>query len=432
MLSFQASLPTLLSDLKKTSTKPASTRRSIPLFTLESQIKRSLRRHLKSLGFQKDEKGLLKPPEMTKDCFRKLHAAQRRSKLIRESDFIRKEWPQLKRYFADGRDISPEKIVAKLELVQTGTWQARLFRLACNSWSVPVSQGYGRRMRFLVWDDFNGKLIGLIALGDPVFNLHVRDESIGWNLKQKENLLVNLLDAYVLGAIPPYNMLLGGKLVACLICSKEVKDIFAKRYGHTRGIISKRKKHAELCLVTTTSALGRSSVYNRLKLGGTQLFTPIGFTSGWGHFHIPENLFGKMRQYLEDTDDNYLDNHRFGDGPNWKLRAVRKVLGKIGLSPDLMRHGIPREVFICQLASNAYEFLRQKTNKPNFRGLRTAEEISQMAIERWMAPRAVRRGEYRAWLKDDFAKRLVANEEAIWQQEDSQGPQQENRFVTSP
>jgi len=31
--------------------------------------------------------------------------------------------------------------------------------------------------------------------------------------------LVNVMDAYVLGAVPPYNMLLGGKLVASLVRS---------------------------------------------------------------------------------------------------------------------------------------------------------------------------------------------------------------------
>jgi len=38
-----------------------------------------------------------------------------------------------------------------------------------------VSRGYGRQ-RFLIWDQSNEKLIGLIALGDPVFNLRVRDQ----------------------------------------------------------------------------------------------------------------------------------------------------------------------------------------------------------------------------------------------------------------
>jgi hypothetical protein len=205
-------------------------------------------------------------------------------------------------------------------------------------------------------------------------------------------------------------LLLGGKLVASLICSREVKEIFSARYGHTRGIISKKQKHAELCLVTTTSALGRSSIYNRLRLNGETLFFPIGFTSGWGHFHIPDNLFSKMRRYLEETDDEYSDNHRFGDGPNWKLRAVRKVLSKVGLDPDLMRHGIPREVFVCPLASNARRFLTEKAEQPKFRGLKPVAEISRLALERWIVPRAERRPEFKLWQRDNLELSLVSSE----------------------
>jgi hypothetical protein len=377
---------------------------------LESQIKRDLRRHLKSLGFQKDEQGLLRPPSMTKECFRSLHAAQRKAKLSADSDFICESWPKLKFHFADGSDVVPSEISPRLELIQAGTWQSDLFRLACLTWSVPVSQGYGRRMRFLVWDDSNSKLIGLLALGDPVFNLRVRDNWIGWTLKQREERLVNLLDAYVLGAVPPYNALLGGKLIASLVCSVEVRDMFAARYGNTRGIISHKRKHAELCLVTTTSALGRSSIYNRLALNDSKLFTPIGYTSGWGHFHIPEGLFVKMRKYLEWSKDEYSGNHRFGDGPNWKLRAVRKVLGQVGLDPDLMRHGIPREVFVCQLASNARAFLTGKAKRPRFNGLKTVAEISRMALERWIVPRAERRPEFRLWQRDNLKALLVPSE----------------------
>ena len=33
-----------------------------------------------------------------------------------------------------------------------------------------LSNGFGRRLRFLVWDNHNGKLIGIIAIGDPGAN----------------------------------------------------------------------------------------------------------------------------------------------------------------------------------------------------------------------------------------------------------------------
>ena len=79
------------------------------------------------------------------------------------------------------------------------------------------------------------------------------------------------MDAYVVGAMPPYADLLGGKVVTSLIASKEVADLFDQRYGDLPGTISRRRKAARLVLVTVTSALGRSSIYNRLKLRGPDL-----------------------------------------------------------------------------------------------------------------------------------------------------------------
>src|SRR4029079_5050801 len=102
----------------------------------------------------------------------------------------------------------PTRVMPRLELIDADTWQSDLFRLATFSWSVPVSAGFGRRLRYLVWDDSNSKLIGGIALGDHVFNLKVRDELIGWTVHDRSSRLVNLMDAYVLGAVPPYSHLL--------------------------------------------------------------------------------------------------------------------------------------------------------------------------------------------------------------------------------
>ena len=92
-----------------------------------------------------------------------------------------------------------------LQPISSDTWEGDLFRLASLTWSVPVSNGFGRRLRFLVWDNHNGKLIGIIAIGDPVFNLSVRDNLIEWDVKARGERLVNIMDAYVLGALPPYS-----------------------------------------------------------------------------------------------------------------------------------------------------------------------------------------------------------------------------------
>jgi hypothetical protein len=94
--------------------------------------------------------------------------------------------------FACGKEIQPEGISPKLVLVESGSHEELIFRYASLHWSIPVSSGYGRRLRFLVIDEQNGKVIGLFGLGDPVFNLGARDQWIGWDMPRREERLKNV------------------------------------------------------------------------------------------------------------------------------------------------------------------------------------------------------------------------------------------------
>ncbi|MCA3778423.1 MAG: DUF4338 domain-containing protein [Burkholderia sp.] len=380
----------------------------------EANLKRKLRRHLRSLGFTRSEEGVLQAPGNGKDAIRSIHRAQREERLSASREFVSSKGKKLMRFFASGSEIEPERISPVLERISSGTQYGDLFRLAALSWSVPVSSGFGRRIRYLVWDENNGKLMGLIAIGDPVFNLAVRDKFIDWNTHDRSARLVNLMDAYVLGAIPPYNTLLGGKLLACLLRSRDIYDDFARMYGNTAGVISQEEKKARLLAITTTSSMGRSSVYNRLKLNGVEYLKSIGYTGGWGHFHIPDDLFDELRDYLRDIDHSYADQHAFGQGPNWRLRATRAALSALGFKDDLMRHGIQREVFICQLANNAPKILQTGKGRPDVTSLLPAKDIAALALERWIIPRSISRPDYQNWRSSDFAD-LFGNQARVLQ-----------------
>lgn len=378
--------------------------------TPEARLKKKLRGHLTRLGFVKQPDGTLRLPGAGKDVIRTLHRKQRSDRLEAGKDFLTTAWKDLSKHFGEGREVIPDRIKLRLQLIDAGTWESDLFRLACMSWSVPVSGGFGRRLRYLVWDEGNAKLVGVIALGDPVFNLSVRDKLIGWTSADRGLRLVNILDAYVLGAIPPYAQLLGGKAVACLVRSQEVYEDFADKYGSLKGVISKKNKKANLLAVTTSSSMGRSSVYNRLKLHGVPYFRSIGFTEGWGHFHIPDDLFLEMREYLRNVGHQYADENRFGQGPNWRLRSIRTCLGALDFNEAMLKHGIKREVFLCELASNAAVILKTGKGKPNLKNLKRVEEISGAAIDRWIAPRALRCPEYATWTRDNMLSRIRGDE----------------------
>lgn len=379
----------------------AGTPKPFPILALEARIRRELREHLRQLGFQGQNNGLLAPADTTKETLRELHRGQRAERLSKQRTFIRSAWKDLSVYFANGSDVDIGRIAPRLELIEAKTWQSELFRLASLTWSIPVSQGYGRRMRYLVWDDNCGKVIGLIALTDPVFNLKARDEYIGWSGSDRKARLANVMDAYVLGALPPYNQILGGKLVASLLTTTQVRDDFRHRYAGIEGLISGKRKRASLVLVTTSSALGRSSVYNRLRLGDRQIFRPVGYTSGWGHFHISDRLFASIRQYLTAMGHKYATNYKFGDGPNWRMRAVREALVQVGLDPHLLRHGIERQVFVAELATNAKSFLCGRARSARY-DLPSITEVAEQAKARWLVPRAARSPRIHEWRRDDL------------------------------
>jgi hypothetical protein len=265
-------------------------------------------------------------------------------------------------------------------------------------------------MRYLVVDAFNEKLIGVFALGDPVFNLRARDSWLGWDVEQRRRRLVDVMDAFILGSVPPYSSLLGGKVVASLIGSAEVTAAFEEKYNRTTGIISKEAKHARLALVTVTSALGRSSIYNRLVLHKDPddpksevlvRLERIGETSGFGHFQLSDELFARLRSVLRAAEHPYAKEHQYGKGPNWRMRAIRVGLDMLGLDQDLLRHGIAREVFAMRIADNAREYLKGEASEPKI-DRPTAATIGAAARSRWIIPRAERSPGYELFARDDL------------------------------
>jgi Domain of unknown function (DUF4338) len=59
---------------------------------------------------------------------------------------------------------------------------------------------------------------------------------------RKAGLASQVADVSVCGAIAPYNSLLGGKLIALLRASKEVRDAYRNRYAGQVSIISSQMR----------------------------------------------------------------------------------------------------------------------------------------------------------------------------------------------
>jgi len=360
------------------------------------KLRLSLLKLLREQGFTMGPQHQLRMHGTSKKTVRAIHVHFREDRLHEEKDFVRKWYPRISHYFASGRDIDPQRVDPYPVLVKNNEVHAALFRIASLWWSVPVSRGYGRRFRILIFDRSNGKLFGLLALTDPVFNLRKRDAWVGWEVRTRENMLAHVMDACVLGAVPPYNCLLGAKFVSLLAASNFTRQLFKQRYGKKKSIIRKRNFDGRLALVTTTSALGRSSILNRLRFGSVDVFQPVGFTEGYGHFHLANGTFEKIRAYLTTCKDKEARRYKFGNGPNYRMRVVRRALERLNLPSELLRHGIRRGVYVAPLARNTAAFLNGSASRLSWYQ-RPLTEIVTFWRERWLLPRAARDNSYLAF-----------------------------------
>lgn len=364
-------------------------------------LKKLIIESLEEQGFRIDNNQVLPPDDIDKDKVRTLHTLAVRHRVERGKKGLYKYEPRLLMRIATGGELVPETIQPSLVEVNPDSEDELLFRYISLHWSIPVSKGYGRRLRFLVVDQANNKLIGIIGLGDPIIALAARDKWIGWDRNTRHERLRYVIDAFVLGAVPPYSYLLCGKLIALLAASSDVRSRFFNKYRERHSLIQNRSHDIEPVLITTMSALGKSSIYNRLKYPNGVSYVSVGYTSGYGEFHFSNGLYKDIAQYAFTNCTPTSKNEKWGKGFRNRREVIRKVLLHIGISDEWMRHGLQREIFVVPLASNSREFLRGEQNElVSFR--QSATDIFMWFRQRWLLPRAKRDFRYKEFAPESY------------------------------
>ncbi len=363
--------------------------------------------HLVAIGFVLDGDRIVAPPQ-EKRHLRRLHAEAVKARREQARETLQPLEDQFASQLVPGKDLAVQRIRPALSPVpKTDAFNTRLFRWVGLHWSIPVSNGYGRRLRFLVRDRGNGdRLIGIIGLCDPVYSLASRDVWVGWSPEERSLGLVGSMDAYVLGAVPPYSYLAGGKLVALLALTEQVIRAHHDKYAGRRTMILGRNPTTPLALITTTSALGRSSVYNRLSDSSHGLaYHPLGLTAGTGDFQFGEEIYSKLRLAAdEDSGHDQSSRHPNWQGSGYRNRreTIRRGLRALGIQPDSLRnHGVQRQTFGAPLATNWRQVLRGESAAPEYFD-RTVSSETTWWLERWALPRAERLPEYRAFHPDAY------------------------------
>lgn len=337
-----------------------------------------------------------------------MHRPASQLEIANRRDWLQQHLPKILPFFAEGEEVVPEWVDPALVEVTTEQ-QHNLFRVARLLWSIPFSKGYGRRLRFLVIDQSNGKLIGLLALQSPPLSFPARDRLFRYPPGRKTELVNQTMDIQTLGAVPPYNRLLGGKLVALIAASNEVRQAYQGKYSGRATEMEGRILPPHLVALTTTSAFGRSSLYNRLRYKGMAIAESIGYTEGYGIFHLLE-LYPLFRQLLESQGISTRGG--FGTGPRRKWQTIVRALNQLGLPSDLLYHGIKREVFLFRLIDNLEAYMEGRDTEPIYRDLPFADLVTWWR-ERWLLPRAERVDGWKAWRKEEIKRVLLMEQNEV-------------------
>ncbi|MEM3192320.1 MAG: DUF4338 domain-containing protein [Candidatus Parvarchaeota archaeon] len=336
-----------------------------------------------------------------KDFIRKVHASA--VKFIRDDnrEFIEKFDDEiLRKFIIDGKDLDIANIQPVLKLINNKLDNV-VFDWIKLHWSIPTSSGYGRRLRYVVYDKGNFAVIGIIGLADPVFGLGDRDRYIGWSSDVRKRNLKYVMDAFVLGAVPPYSQVLGGKLVASLLLDYKIVRDFRKKYKGTKSLISGEVFNGKLAAITTASALGKSSVYDRIKIPGTSGFLHVGWSKGSGEFQFFNGVYDELFKFAHGQASQ-SKNKKWGTGVRNRRTVIKAGLKILGLPSDLLYHNIPRELFIIPLGSKSFDYLNERSVQIRYYRKDT-EELSNFAIKRWMLPRSIRRPEYLNFRKESYS-----------------------------
>lgn len=392
------------------------TSHSLSLEIDKEKLRSDILAYLRALGFDVYEDGgrnlKLSFNQTDKAFLQRLHEPARLLFLRDQQEWIHQQWKRLRHFFANGSEIVPRKIEPSLVLV-TDQWQHDLFRLARLTWSLPYSKGFGRRLRFLILDNGNQSskgtpfLIGILALQSPPLSFPPRDKLFKYPPGRKPELVNQTMDIQTLGALPPYNDLLGGKLVALVAASNEVRKAYQERYHERVTEIEQRILPSHLVALTTTSAFGRSSIYNRLKYKDKPIAISLGYTSGYGAFHL-EPFYYRFRHYLESLGISTRGG--YGVGPRIKWQTCVRALHRLGLSGTLLQHSVPREAFLFPLVENLIDYMQGSTNEPVYRDLPFSDLVAYWK-ERWLEHRFQRINRWREWRADDLTERLFVDDD---------------------
>jgi hypothetical protein len=149
-------------------------------------------------------------------------------------------------------DINPYDFDISLEIMDESSFDKSVQSIT----SVPIENQIGRRLNILVKENKTDKWLGFIRVCSPIASIAPRNQLMGYKVSLSE-VNQNIYCGSIIVPVQPFGYnYLGGKLMALISTSNEVRDMYNKKYN------------TDIKLFETTSLYGdlkQSSQYDGLK-----------------------------------------------------------------------------------------------------------------------------------------------------------------------
>jgi len=257
-----------------------------------------------------------------------------------------------------------------------------MIRIFCHT--MAYDQTPGRFIRFLIIDDNTGKYLGATSISNDVMALTCRDKHLGWTTENriKDKMLIHsAIGSCIMGTQPFGYNFLGGKLIASLVLSKYVRDIWKQVVGKT------------LVGMTTTSLYGPNSMYCGIphwhgcgcSAGKISIKPDNSYYEMW-HNYIKEN---RAEEYERKTVKK--DGNNTGPVTGVKQRILEIIFRELGIKASKYNHGFERGVYYASFYENTRDFLcKRLTDEAQLKLTKRFEGDSSTMVEWWRA-KAIKR-----------------------------------------
>ena len=289
--------------------------------------------------------------------YKKYKEIQDYRKYISQSEIVKsKIWKPV--------DLNDEKktideinsIVPTLVFVESKQQNLDWLMLRVFGHTMEFSQTPGRFLKFLVTTGKNDEYIGAVSISSDVISIGCRDKHIGWTnddkLKGNKRLNNSCIGSCIMSTQPFGYNFLGGKLIATLITTDCIQNIWERLYKQ------------KLVCMSTTSLYGAYSMYDRIPW-----WKYCGESAGKISIKPDDEYYNYWHHWYKDNfADDYKEMMTQKEGVGGpvtaaKQRVINAIFGKLDIKLSNYVHGYNRGVYWSPFFENTREFLCNKISE---------------------------------------------------------------------